>query len=165
MDSLRLLFSYNGKLGSKLIRAGSWAFDDSNLKYADIPSHTAILLNGFWVVESVMSSGVRVIPYYRWLKINTEVASIPISHYKENPRELINEIWGKKYDFIALLWFIKAVFCAKVCKLQKPVTNQYESEDKFFCVELVGRCLGIANYGTITPAELLVYILKPENDF
>lgn len=157
---LSVLFSYNNKIGSTLIRLGSFIFDSSNLKWSDMPSHTALLIDNQWVVESVMHGGVRVVPYNHWKNINKEVAKIPVEKWKESPVDLVNEIWGKSYDFLGLLWFVKSVFCSKVLKKPVPAINNMEAEAKYFCVELVGRCLGFQNYSMITPAELLLVIMR-----
>lgn len=158
--NVRVLFSYNHLIGSKIIRAGSWLFDDSGLHWPDIPSHTALLIDNQWVLESVMHGGVRVLPYSKWKSINVEVASIPVESWSEHPVQLLDEIWGRKYDGCGLLFFIYAIIVKKLLKKPMPTQNKFEADNKFFCVELVGRCLGIPNYSTITPAELLVYILK-----
>lgn len=72
------LFSRNKKIGSRLI---SWA---SSLLVKDldkVPSHAALLIdceNGIQlVVESVLDSGVRIVPYITWQKINEECYKIP----------------------------------------------------------------------------------------
>lgn len=159
---LSVLFSYNDKLGSTLIRIGSLLFDKPNLKWSDIPSHTALLIDDQWVIESVMHGGVRILPYNNWKIVNKEVAKISIDKWRENPINLVNEIWGKSYDFLGLLWFVKSVFCSKVLKKPIPNINDMEAESKYFCVELVGRCLGFQNYSMISPAGLLWLILKLE---
>ena len=62
------IYSRNKLIGSRLI---SWA---SGLLIKDlekIPSHVGILVEGkrfSLVVESVVGSGVRIIPYESWLK-------------------------------------------------------------------------------------------------
>ena len=158
--STRILFSYNNKLGSKIIRVASALFDSSGLRYCDIPSHTAILMHGTFVVESVMHGGVRIIPYDVWKQKNTEIASLPVEEFKEPVVTLISEMWGRKYDFVGLMYFVYAVLASKLFKKQIPTQNPFESDNKFFCVELVGRCLGIPNYSTTTPAELMVFLLR-----
>lgn len=160
MTSTRVLFSFNSKLGSYAIRAGSYLFDSSNLNWANIPSHTALLINDYWVIESIMSGGVRVVPYPNWKSINIEVSSCAVSEFAENPTELLVEIWGRSYDKLGLLYFLYAIICTKIFAKNMPVQNKFENNDKFFCVELVGRCLGIANYSTITPAELMAKLLE-----
>lgn len=158
--TVRALFSYNHKIGSYLIRAGSYLFDTSALTWANIPSHTALLVNDYWVIESVMHGGVRVVPYSNWKSINIQVASCPVTEFAENPTDLLTEIWGRSYDKLGLLYFVYAILRTKIFAKNMPVQNKFENDNKFFCVELVGRCLGIANYSTITPAELMAQLLE-----
>ena len=68
------LFSRRDKIGSKLI---SWAAKYENLGLRDNPSHAAILINGKFVIEAVMGSGVRIVPYFKWKEINEELYRIP----------------------------------------------------------------------------------------
>lgn len=155
----RVIFSYNNKLGSTLIRLGSFLFDSSNLTWENTPSHTALLLNNYWVIESVMLGGVRIIPYDNWKKINVEVASIVVIP-EICPENLLLEVWGRKYDYLALLWFVKAVICSKILNTEVPSINKFESEDKYFCTELVGRSLNMEDYSMTTPAKLLTKLIN-----
>lgn len=94
------LFSRNEKVGSKLI---AWA---SGLLVKDlerIPSHVAILLEfeGIkeqFVIESVLESGVRIIPLSVWLSKNELCYKIPCEKETSLDEifEVLNSIWGKK---------------------------------------------------------------------
>ena len=65
--TLHYLFSKNEKIGSKIIR---WATKHL-VEAKDVPSHVALLVNERWVFESTLFTGIRVIPYKKWLEINS----------------------------------------------------------------------------------------------
>lgn len=161
-----ILFSNNELKGSKLIQWGS-SFLVDNLK--EIPSHVAVLINGELVIEAIMLQGVRIVPYNKWLEHNNEISKIQLELIKdkmnsssENFHELIDEMWGKKYDFKGLFFFGIAVLKFCILKIPLPATNRWEQEDKFFCSEFVGRLIGY-NYSMTSPAQMLSDILKVTN--
>lgn len=151
------LFSRNHLIGSRLICWGS-SFLTKDLE--KIPSHVAILLDDAFVIESTMSSGVRVIPYNKWLEINEELYKIPSEDRDlQNIKELLFEMWGKKYDKLGLIYFGWCVLKFMLFNTRIPCVNKYEREDYFFCTEFAGR-LASHNYSMTTPAMLCERMLN-----
>lgn len=154
MEKIEILFSNNQLIGSRTI---SWlsSFDVKDMK--DVPSHTAVLINETLVIESVFK-GVRIIPYKKWKEINNEIAKIPLDAVKketgEDLRDLLFEMWGKKYDFKGLLYFTWCGIEFILLNREIPKENKWEREDYFFCSEFVGRLVG-ANYSMTSPARML----------
>ena len=151
------LFSRNSLIGSRLICWGS-AFLTEGLE--KVPSHVAILLDDSFVIESTMTSGVRVIPYNKWLEINEELYKIPTENRTINDvKELLFEMWGKKYDKCGLFYFGWCVLKFMLFKDPIPCINRREREDYFFCTEFAGRLAG-HNYSMTTPAMLCKRMLN-----
>lgn len=153
------LFSKNSRVGSKVI---AWASSFEDLSLDDIPSHVAVLLDGTYVVESVLGRGVRMIPYHKWLEINTELYRIPcIQVYTSRSPVLVKllDVWGKKYDWCGILYFGLMFLRLMAFKTRMPKTNAWESKDKYFCTEFAGKLSG-ASYEMTTPAKMCDTILK-----
>lgn len=159
--SIHYLFSSNNKIGSKAIAWGSSLYPNhiKNLTNG-IPSHVAVLLNNEFVIESVLESGVRIVPYKKWREINKELYKIKedVPNY-ELVKDLLLEMWGKKYDWLGILYFAKCMFCHLVCKSELPQSNKWESENRFFCTEFAGRLSG-HNYQMTTPAKMANDLLE-----
>jgi len=151
--NVKVVFSYRNIIGSKLIQWGSKLFHKSCT--LTIPSHVAVVVDDNWAIESVMFGGVRMLPYEKWKSINIEVASFDVSVCKEPLLDVVNDAWGKKYDFVGLLWFLKCYVCHKVTGKAYPTKNTLESEDRYFCTELAGRILGMDDYSMLTPVIML----------
>ena len=98
---IHYLFSKNKKIGSSFISWGTTHL--SNRK--NIPSHIALLVNERWVFESTLDTGIRVIPYKKWLEINEEVAKIACDLVKREYSEIkaiYKDIQNKKYDWLGV---------------------------------------------------------------
>jgi hypothetical protein len=153
------LFSKNKHIGSRVISNMSSFITKGLDKY---PSHVAVLLDDTFVIESTMLTGVRLIPYEQWKKINKELYKIPCER-GDCPifviQELLFEMWGKKYDKLGLIWFGWQVFKYVAFKKSLPCKNEWEQEDKFFCTEFAGRLAG-KNYSMTTPSEMLKGLLQ-----
>lgn len=158
---LHILFSNSHLIGSKLI---SWVSSFNVSEMEQVPSHSAVLLDGEWVIEAVTGSGVRVIPYRKWKEKNNEIAKIPLDKIKkvtkrEDFDDLLNEMWGKGYDFEGLFFFGFALLKHYFLGEPLPKKNTWEQEHCYFCTEFVGRVSG-HNYSMTTPAMLYERILK-----
>lgn len=156
------LFSRNKKIGSRIISWGSSYFTKGLEK---TPSHVAILLDETFVIESTMTTGVRVVPYLQWKKINEELYKIPCSQIDrpiEEIQELLFEMWGKKYDMLGLLYFTWRIMKLMLFKETLPSTNKWEREDYFFCTEFAGRLAGM-NYSMTSPAMMLESLISLAN--
>lgn len=151
------IFSRNDKLGSKAIAWGSSLFSEhiTNLEKDKIPSHVAVLLNDTFVIEAVLTGGVRIIPISEWLKHNELLYKIP--HNPENTaesiKELLFEMYGKKYDWAGITYFAWSMIQYYLFGTSLPKSNKWEREDYFFCTEFAARLTGY-NYSMTTPAKL-----------
>lgn len=158
------LFSRNQKYGSKLI---SWA---SGLLIKDlqkVPSHVAILIEienvkESLVLESVLESGVRIVPYSCWLKHNEECYRIQHTKSKNLDQifEQFNEIWNKGYDWMGILYFGCCFIRNFLFKTPFPKTNKWQSKDRFFCTEAAAKLDGYDNYSMTTPAKMCSDLLN-----
>jgi hypothetical protein len=156
-----ILFSRNEKIGSKLI---SYASSFENTGLSQIPSHAAVLLDDSIVVESTLSTGVRIIPYANWLTINECLYKYPAGENFTN-REIfkkINNLWGKKYDWGGILFFLICFIRLIIQNKEIPKHNKWQSGNKYFCTEFVGFILGL-NGSMKTPAKLCSELLNESN--
>lgn len=158
------LFSRNQKLGSRLI---AWA---SGLLVKDlekIPSHVAILMEfegvrESFVAESVLETGVRLIPYSVWLEKNELCYKIPCKQKRtvDEIFTILNSIWGKDYDWMGIAFFSLAFIKHLLFKKCFPKENAWQKEDKFFCSEAAGKLSGYEKTGMATPAKMCSDFLK-----
>ena len=158
--SIDYLFSNQKKFFSRAISTGT-RYALSSFRYAEkVPSHTAFVIEGRWVVESVFKGGYRVIPYDKWKLINREIARIPagkksMDEVKEKSRKFV----GKKYDvygavYLALCFALKIFFGVPL-----PVRNRLDDSDKFFCCELVAAIDG-ENFTMKSPGDVMVHVIQ-----
>lgn len=150
------LFSKRNTIGSKLI---SWGAKHENLNIQDCPSHAAILINKRFVVESTMSSGVRIVPYFKWSEINEELYRIPSNDIDRDFFDnTILDTWGKKYDWMGILYFACCYIKLIVFGQKLPIVNKWERESHLFCIELVGK-LSNTYYSMTSPAKMCAKLL------
>lgn len=164
MIKISYLFSRNKKIGSKII---SWA---SGLLIKDlekVPSHVAILVGDYFVMESTMISGVRCVPYSSWKKKNEECYKIPcqkIYRSEEEVYEAFESVYNKWYDWPGVVYF--AICFAKYFLFKRPFPkqNKWQKDNMFFCTEFAGRLSGYKKYSMTTPAKMCSDFLRGEND-
>jgi len=156
---LYFLFSRNKKCGSKLIAWGSSLFPTHVTNLKEIPSHVAVLVEDTFVIESTLTTGVRVVPYNKWKQINEELYKIEYKQTGECISSLLFEIWGKKYDWFGILYFGYCMFKHYLFNSQLPSKNIWERENYFFCTEFAAR-LGNHNYSMTTPAKMCNDLLE-----
>lgn len=163
MLKVSYLFSRNEKIGSKLI---SWA---SGLLVKDlekVPSHMAILIEAegaeALVFESTMFTGVRILPYRNWLKINEECYKIPCQKNRTSKElyDKVEEYWGKKYDKLGIIYFALCFIKHFIFNSDFPKKNAWQSEDKYYCNELGAKLAGYEKYPMVTPAKMCSDFLK-----
>jgi hypothetical protein len=108
------------------------------------------------VFESTFASGVRIVPYKKWLEINEECYKIICLEEKTNKEifQYVNEYWGKKYDWRGVCFFIPCFVANLLFKVPFPKTNAWQSDDKYFCNELGGKIAGYPKYSMTTPAKM-----------
>lgn len=161
---LYYLFSRNKKLGSRLI---AWA---SGLLIKDlekVPSHVAILMEfegvkESFVAESVLESGVRLIPLSVWLERNELCYKIPCKQIRtiDEIFGILNSIWGKKYDWMGIAFFTLSFLKYLLFKKAFPEKNEWQNEEKFFCSEAAGKLSNYEKTGMATPAKMCSDFLK-----
>ena len=151
--TVHYLFSRNDKIGSRVI---SWA--TAHLEdIKDTPSHTALLINNRWVHESTLETGVRVISYEKWKKINTEVCKIESSVKRSYPiiKDMYRELRDRKYDWKGVIYQGIYIVLNKFLDKEIPEDNLMEDPEKYFCCEVVGRLTNI-DYSMKAPVQLMV---------
>jgi hypothetical protein len=161
MPTAHYLFSRNKKCGSKLISWSSKLFT-SHVKNVDplkIPSHVAVLIDETYVIESTLTTGVRIIPYNKWKLINEELYKIPKAGKGECHKCLLFEVWGKKYDWFGIGYFMYQITKHLLFKTELPNKNKWERENYFFCTEFAARLEGY-NYSMTTPAKMCNDLLE-----
>lgn len=158
---IHYLFSRNKKIGSKII---SWAAKFENTGLEQLPSHVAILMNDSWVIESTFASGVRVVPYFKWKQINEELYKIPcVQDYRssEEVMQLALDLWGKKYDWLGILYFSVCYIKLIVKKIPLPTINKWQSKDRYFCTEYAATLSG-EDFSMKSPARICADWLQEE---
>lgn len=163
--SYHYLFSKNNKIGSKVISWVSSLFkqDITNLDPNKIPSHVAVLIDECLVIESTLDTGVRIIPYNKWKELNEELYKIECIQSKnklsEVKKQLLFEMWGKKYDWKGILYFAKCMLMYYFFKKPLPNHNKWERENYYFCTEFAARLTNY-NYSMTTPAKMCNDFIK-----
>lgn len=155
---IKFLFSKNKLIGSYIIRLCSYWVNNIGFTFDNTPSHVAILIDDIYVIESVMSDGVRIIPYNKWLERNILISKIEADNFKECPKDLMFEMWGKSYDNKGLFYFAICVLKNKLFNTPLPKTNIFEQEDRFFCTEFASRIYDGDTGSMRTPLQLMKII-------
>lgn len=164
--TIRYVFSRNKKYGSRLI---SWA---SGLLIKDldkVPSHGCILIEftdtseGI-IFESTFDSGVRLVPFSAWLTHNEicRVITPKIQPDKNDVLSQISKMWGKKYDFPGILYFVLSFVGFVLFKRPFSKNNNWSSRDKYFCLEAMFEITNYEKSGMATPAKMCSDLLKRE---
>lgn len=159
--SIDFLFSKNDKIGSKIISWGTSHLDKELSKQGLKPSHVAILVNKRWVHESTLDSGVRVIPYKKWLQINHQLKIIHYSNMEYSKiKEHYKSLKNKKYDWFGVAYLGIWIGLKKIIPwVNIPEKNSAECPDKYFCCEVIGELIG-QNLDMKSPIEVLELILS-----
>jgi len=147
------LFSKRDKWGSKLI---AWASAKLVSDLEVVPSHMAVLLDEHTVIESTLTTGVRMIPYTHWKKINEELYSIPCIHQHRDHLEVIEtaySLWGKKYDWGGIFYFGLCLLGRIYLNKKMPTVNKWQDKNKYFCNEFAGKLTG-EDFSMKTPADV-----------
>lgn len=155
------LFSRNNKIGSRLI---AWASGYEKTGLVEVPSHVAVLINDQWVVESTLSTGVRLIPYTRWLQINEELVKIPCRKERHGIEalEITERLWDKKYDWMGIFFFAYRFAQLILFNRSLPKRNRWHDKRKYFCTEFVGELTG-EDYSMYSPARLAQKFIELES--
>lgn len=148
--SVHAIFSKNNLIGSKIIAKGTKHLAKTEKEC----SHVAVLINNRWVHESTLKTGVRVISYPEWCKINTEVERVQLTprEYQEIANEY-RKIQKKKYDKMGLL-FMALCMPFTFLGFELPKKNYLESLNRYFCCEVLGFLTG-RYYSMMAPIQIL----------
>lgn len=163
---IKYLFTHNDLIGSKLI---SSATKHSFQKTKDTPSHSAILFNDRWVFHSNFANGCYIEPYYSFKKKNKIVEAFrynncDISHTECTllQDDLITKVYGSKYDWFAIAYFIYRIILKKLFGMPIPEKNKWEVADRWFCNEIFELKLGY-DCSMKTPNEVMLALMEHED--
>ena len=155
--SVHYLFSKNSLIGSKIISWGTSHLHNT----PETPSHIAVLINHRWVFESTMNSGIRILTYKKWLKINKEVAKIPGDKREYvDIKKIFRAVKNKKYDKLGVAYLSYHIALNKFFKKEIPERNKWEDPNKYFCCEAVAK-LTDNYYSMKAPVDIMVNLSKP----
>ena len=148
----------NGAIGSEIIIQGTRLLAPE-LPKDEVPSHVAILVNNRWVFESTLEHGVKRIEYSKWLEKNTVIKKVPCLKTWDlsNIIQIFKDIRDKKYDYPAITYFSWRMLLFIIFKKKLPSVNRFNSEDKYFCCEAVGKMTG-CDYQMTAPVVLMLSI-------
>jgi len=160
-------FSKNNQIGSHLIGWGTKKPDQTG----KVPSHFFFLFFRKIVLESKMTAGVRL-TYWGSFKKHNEIVKlfIPIGereavekrgHMFEN---LLDKIYGKSYDRLALIYFAWRVALFKFLKKPMPKINRWNRENYYFCDELYTEVSG-TDMSMVSPNDLMLDMSSRSDEF
>lgn len=152
---LEYLFSKNDKIGSKLIRWGTKHLSD--IPKDRVPSHVALLINERWVLESTLEKGVSVDTWKNWLQRNKVTGRYEC--FQERDYRAIKAgfkvMKGKSYDWLGVLYFSWRILLDILRLAKIPKDNPWESDDRFFCSEVVADLLELGDAGMTSPVQIM----------
>jgi len=156
---IQYLFSRRPLAGSKLI---SWGTNHQypDLSFEEVPSHVAVLINGKWVIESTLATGVRVIGYNKWKEINIEVAKIDCVRKDWSfsvIKGMFKEIKGRKYDWGGIIYLAFRLAKQKYLGKPLPSVNKFNDPNKYFCTEVLSKMTGLT-YEMSTPVDVMMKV-------
>lgn len=160
--SIHILFSSNDKIGSKIIAYGTKYLAKNT---EESVSHVAILVNNRWVHESTGNSGVIVQSYNKWSKTHKEKARIFYGYMEyQDLAEHYRKIKFCSYDYFGVIYLTIYIFLNLLLNIDLPKKNKWESENKYFCCEVVGK-LTNKYYGMKAPVQILEELRTKEITF
>lgn len=148
------LFSKSPK--SIFSKAIAWASSKEGIKLEKYPSHMAVLLDDTMVIESTLTTGVRMIPYSHWLKKNEELYKIPCMHEVRSSKDTLEKAyakWGAGYDWMGILFFTWRFLGLILFKKSMPGKNHWQNKKRYFCCEYAGTLTG-EDFSMKTPARI-----------
>jgi len=130
------LFTKNQKIGSQLIR---WGLEDEVSHFALVDSKH--LTSSSLVLESTVSTGVRIIGMKEFLKHNEIVYAFTIPEASEGEHlrafsTAHTQLHGKKYDIKGVSFLLLSVIiCIKLLGNDLPPENKWADKSDFYCSE------------------------------
>lgn len=147
--SVHALFSYNGKIGSKIIANGTKHLAPEKPK----TSHTAVLVNERWVHEAT-GDGVHIRSYDLWKTEHTEVTRIELPEMEyQDLADQFRKINDLDYDYLGVIYLGLCIIPTFIGK-PLPKENKWASDDKYFCCEVLGY-LTNRDYSMYSPIQIL----------
>lgn len=159
IKKLEYIFSVSSKPGSKTI---SWGTKHQNTSSLPTPSHVSLLVNNWLILESTLTSGVRIIPLEAWKKSgNTIIYSVKCIKKREweDLIKSVFKLYGRKYDYLGILYFSYRIILQKFLNIPLPTKNKLESPNKYFCVELIEQVTK-EDYEMTSPVQLMLSLAK-----
>ena len=128
---MRLLFTKNNKIGSRLIMWGT---------EGDC-SHFAVEFDDCVVLQSTMHQGVSLTSKNEFIKKNEIVHEIKFNTTLENEelvwKPLVKRLAGNvEYDFPALVYWCWCIIKHRIFGSPIPLINKWGDPRKFMCIEL-----------------------------
>lgn len=145
---MRILFTKNNKIGSRLIRWGT---------EGDC-SHFSVEFDGCVIMQSNFEFGVNITSSNEFFKHNEIVHELKFDLSLEQEDEvwqaLCKTIAGKvEYDYAAMAYWALMVFKHRIFGSEYPKTNKWNDAKKFMCVEL-SLALPDFIFGNDKPADI-----------
>lgn len=140
--------------GSRLISWGTKTLEPT----LEPCSHLCIILRKTLVIESTLTTGVRIIPYNHWIKKNRVVHSFEKEYDGKLSQYIplvMDKMWGKDYDYPGILYFAWRLALWLFLRIALPKVNKWNSPEKRFCVEIFGEKLGMTS-----PVQMVARWLK-----
>lgn len=128
---MRLLFTKNNKIGSKLIRWGT---------EGDC-SHFSVEFDGTVILQSIMDGGVGITSTDHFLKHNDIVHELkfdlPLQDEEAIWKPLVKKLVGNSsWDFKAGLYWALQVIKHRITGSEYPKNNKWDDAKKYMCVEV-----------------------------
>lgn len=151
---LEYLFSVSreGKFGSKLIANTTGKL----CPHLEPCSHVSVKI-GPLIVESTLTSGVRIQPLKTFIKHNKVVHAFRCPQDRRAVKvleDLFKCFWGKKYDYPGILYFAWRMLGFLILKRPLPAKNRWQKEHRYFCVEIIEATTGY-KYHMTSPIQLV----------
>lgn len=141
---IQILFTTSDKLMSKWIR-----------KITNEPvSHCAIQVGNFVIHSSV--NGVEILPYDIFSQKNRIIYRISKSVLDSRVRTSLENTWGKKYDFGALLYLGLRYLFPRII----PKQNLWQTSSLYLCTEFVSSTVLNESDSLITPYKLYLKLFE-----
>lgn len=157
---VQYVFSKTKSPGSFLIRDLTQGLTD--LEWNETPSHVSILIKERWIIEATPFGGVKVVPIEKWLESNIMIDRFDcqsVRNYKV-VKQKFKSIKGKKYDFPGVIYFGLVIVINGLYSIIPMRDNKWQSDNKFFCSEVIGDLLEIENTDMTSPAQLKETCIK-----
>lgn len=136
-DPIKFVYTKNKRIGSKIIRFFTRMNGQST---SEIPSHFSIMVYDWLIIESTLSSGVKVGFASEFLPKHEVVACFrPMNNQREyflKAKKMTGKIYSGKYDFMGAIYLGLMQMLNTLFGMKMPKNNKFESGNRYFCNEL-----------------------------